>query len=47
MKDNLMAETKSGWLLIPGNWAGFRLKGETKIYDLISVLALSYFFLQL
>ena len=33
MKDDLMAETKSGRLLIPGNWDGFRLKGERKIYD--------------
>ena len=33
MKEDLMAETKSGWLLIPGNWEGFCLKGERKIYD--------------
>ena len=35
MKDNLMVETKSGQLLIPGNWDGFRLKSESQIYDLI------------
>ena len=35
MKDNLMAETKSGWLLIPLNLDGFRLKGERKIHEQI------------
>ena len=35
MKDNLMVETKSGQLLIPGNWDGFCLKSESQIYGLI------------